>query len=179
MKPNSDYGVEVSHKNITILSKEPRIILTQYQNTLAITCLCSWQLLAAARAERYRCRVYHFSLTSTGPCVAFLTACMSARLHACNFVLVWQSAVVAHQSSVQSSWVCLQHLALIFNRADSPLLDWKPFTNMFCTSSLTLTDLIKHFSSHVNSTFVNKFPRKTNFHGKYCKQTKTWKVNGR
>jgi len=30
-----------------------------------MTCLCPWQLLAAARAERDRCQVYHFTSTDT------------------------------------------------------------------------------------------------------------------
>jgi len=51
-------------------------------------------------AERCRCLVYHFSSTSARPCC--LPVSTLAQSHACNSVPIRQSAVVMHQSTVQS-----------------------------------------------------------------------------
>jgi len=57
--------------------------------------------------------------------------------------------------------VRLLNLALTFLKTDSPLLDWKLFTNTFCTSSLTLTNKFNEtFYSHVTGMFINKLVKK-------------------
>jgi len=63
-------------------------------------------------------------------------------------ILFWFGNLRSFRSSLPFSRVRLLHLALIFNGADNPLLDWKLFTNTFCTSSLTL-------SKKFNETFFS------------------------
>jgi len=126
-----------------------------------MTCFC--QLIAASRAERCRYQIYHFSWTSARPRVAFLATYQLSHM---PVSLLWSGRLQSLLTSLPFNQVCLLHLAMIFDRADNPLLDWKPFTNTFCTTFLTLTNLMKHFYSHVNSMFVNKLltrkPNKTN-----------------
>jgi len=54
-------------------------------------------------------------------------------------ILFWSGSLQSFLS-LPFNRVHLLHYVLIFNRAGSPLLNWKLFTSTFCTSSLTLTD---------------------------------------
>jgi len=136
----------------------PEIIFIQWENTLTITCLCPQWLLAAARAERYRCQVYHFSSSFAIVFVAVLTAYWLSHM---LVILFWSGSLRSFLTSLPFNRVRLLHLALIFNRADSPLLDWKLVTNTFCISSLTLTDKSNEmFSSHMNSMFANNLVKR-------------------
>jgi len=112
--------------------------------------------MTAARTERCRCRVSHFFWTSARPCFAFLTAYYLSHV---PVILFWSGSLRSFHTSLLFNRVRLLHLALIFNTADSRLLDWKLFTNTFCTSSLTVTNRFSEryfIRMHVNSLFVNK-----------------------
>jgi len=170
MKANPDNSVEILHKKYYNMIEGSQKHVTQWQNTLVLTCLYLWEHLKAARVERYRCQVYHFTSTSARPCVAFLTA---YKLSHMVVILFRSSSLRSCCTSLPFKRVRLLSLAQIFNRADRPLLDWKLFTNMFCTLSLTLTNKFNEafLSLHVNSMYVNKLVKNSS------KWIKVWSLS--
>jgi len=81
-----------------------------------------------------------------------------------SVILFWSGSLRSFRTSLPFNRVRLVHLALIFNRADSRLLDWKLLTTTFCrlTSSITWTNKFneRFFPAQVNSMFVNKLVKR-------------------
>jgi len=112
-------------------------ILTQWQNTLVMTRLCPRHL------HELRDIAVKFIISLWLLLDPVLLSWLHINLHRLPVILFWSSSLWSFCTSLPFIRVCLLHLALIFN---SPLLDWKLFTNRFCTSSLTLTNkCARHF----------------------------------
>jgi len=98
-------------------------------------------------AARYSCQMFNFSWTFARPRDAFLTAYQLS--YTLNNILFCSNSPWSSTTSLAFNQVRLVNFVQkIFNRADSPLLVWKFFTNTFCTNSFSWrTSLIEHFSS--------------------------------